>query len=477
MNNNKKKKKMDIISKMIIVGVLGLAVILIVVLSMVLGGGKKKSTNNNKVDQDTEIPVDNNDVNRDIEYEKALGVVQKVDSVNDTLTIFNIDSNESAILNMDSAVDIQDEYGSLMTLVQFNIGDMVETKYDKGKMRPEYVHKTARTWKINKIKGAVVDKEKNTITIGNDKYNYTDELVTIFNGSPFDIKELTEEDVVTLLGYKDNVWTIIMENGHGYISLENHSNFIGGILQIGTNKTVDIKDVTLVAVPVGVHDIVVTNEQLTYETEVMVEKDQRVVINVKDATPRKGMVQFSIVQEGISFSINGETYNDFSEPIPLDYGKYTVKVVKDNYVDWEKELVVNKSFVTFEINLEKKPTYIHIDSPVGVDIYIDGNYIGVIPITSPINPGEHTITLRKDGYYSQMHQLVVEDDGEDSFYTLPKLKVIDKDLVDDSNNSATTPNNNNDNTDNDNSDNNGLDNKESNAEDKDTPSSEDVYDD
>ncbi|GMQ64718.1 PEGA domain-containing protein [Vallitalea maricola] len=471
MNNDKKKKKMDIISKMTIIGALGLAVILIVVFTMVFSSGKKKN-NNNKVDQETEIPVDNNDVSRDIEYERALGVVQKVDTVNDTLTIFNIDSNESATLNMDSAVDIQDEYGSLMTLIQFNKGDMIETKYDKDKMRPEYVHKTAITWKRNKIKGVVVDKEKNTIAIGNDNYNYTGELVTIFNGNPFDINDLTEEDEVTLLGYKDTVWTIIMENGHGYIQLKNHSNFIGGTLQIGTNKTVDIKDVTLVPVSVGVHDIIVTNDQATYETEVMVDKDQKVVVNVKDATPKKGMVQFSVAQEGVSFSINGEVYSDFSEPIPLDYGNYIVKVVKDNYVDWEKELIVNKSFTTFEINLEKKPTYIHVDSPVGVDIYIDGNYIGEIPITTPINPGEHTITLRKDGYYSTMHQLVIEDNGEDAYYTLPKLSKIDKDLINDPNNGTTTPENNINNTDINNAENNG-----SNEEDKDTPSSNDIYDD
>jgi hypothetical protein len=451
---------MDIVSKMLIIGALGLVVILIAAFTIVSSGGKKDRTNSNsKINKDTQEPVDNENKSQGIEYERALGVIQKVDPDNDTLTIFNVDSNQSATLNIDSAVDIQDEYGSLMTLVQFNIGDMIETKYDKDKMRPEYVHKTAKTWKRNKITGIVVDKEKKIITVGNDSYNYTDELVTIFNGNPFNIEDLTKEDEATLSGYKDNVWTIIMENGHGYIQLENHSNFIGGTLQVGTNKTVDIKDVTLVAVPVGVHDILVTNEQLTYETEIMIEKDQKVVVNVKDATPKKGMVQFNIAQEGVSFSLNGKTYSDFSEPILLEYGEYAVKVVKDNYVDLEKRLIVNKSFTTFEINLEKKPTYIHVDSPVGVDIYVDGNYIGVIPITTPIDSGEHTITLRKDGYHSTMHQLVIEDDGQDVYYTFPKLKEIE----------ANTPNSNNNNT-----ETNKVNNDESNEEDEEA-SSDDVY--
>ncbi|GKX28553.1 hypothetical protein SH1V18_10330 [Vallitalea longa] len=425
MDNNKKKKKTDIVTKMTIIGVLGLLVILVVILTIAFSSMKKKPDNKNKGNQD--ITVDNNvdnDGNRDVEYVRALGVIKEVDSENDQLTILNIENNESVTLKIDSAVDIKDEYGSLMTLVQFNVGDMIETKYDKKEKRPDFIHKTAKTWKRSKINEVVVDKEKKTITVGNDIYNYTDDLVTIFNGNSFGMDDLAPEDEVTLMGYKDNVWTIIMEKGHGYISLNNHSNFIGGILEIGTNKTVNIEENTLVAVPVGVHDILVTNDQLTYETEVMVEKDQRVTIDVKDATPRKGMVQFSVAQKDISFTINGETYSDFSKPISLDYGKYTIKIVKDGFVDWENELVVNKPFATFEIDLEKKPTYIHVDSPEGADIYIDGNFIGVLPITTPIEPGEHTITLRRDGYFSKMYEIVVKDNGEDSYQTFPELEKL-----------------------------------------------------
>lgn len=419
--NNKKKKKTDIVTKMTIIGVVGLLLVIAVILTVAFGSMKKKPNDKNTVDQD--ITVDNNvdnDDKQEAKYVRTLGVVKDVDDKNDQLTILDIQNNESVTLKIDSAVDIKDEYGSLMTLVQFNVGDMIETKYDNHEKRPEFIHKTAKTWKRSKIDGVVVDRENKTITVGNDIYNYTDDLVTI----SFDMDNLAPEDEVTLMGYKDNVWTIKLEKGHGYISLNNHSNFIGGILEIGTNKTVNIKQNTLVAVPVGVHDIVVTNDQLTYETEVMVEKDQKVVVDVKDATPRKGMVQFSVAQADVSFSINGETYSDFSTPIPFDYGTYTIKIVKDGYVDWENELIVNKPFTTFEIDLEKKPTYIHVDSPEGADIYIDGNFIGVLPITTPIEPGEHTVTLRRDGYFSKMYEIVVKDNGEDSYQTFPELEEL-----------------------------------------------------
>jgi hypothetical protein len=429
-----KKKKTDIIKKMSIIGIIGLVIILIIIVSLFFSirGKNNKSKSKNKLNSEIETDVDNNLNN--VKYERALAVIRKVDEENNKLMIFNIEDNKEILLNIDSAVDIKDEYGTLMTFIQFNVGDLVETKYDANKLRPEFIHKTAKTWERKKVKGVIIDSENSKLLIGNDAYIYTNELITIFNGKSFDIKDLNIEDEVTLRGYKDKVWTVTLENGHGYIVFKNHSNFVGGLVEIGLNKTEDIKEVTKIAVPVGVHNIVATKDTLTYETEIMVDKDQEVIVDLGKAAPRTGMVQFNIVQDNIAFTINGKTYNDFSEPINLEYGTYNIKIVKENYINWEKQLVVDKPFVEFDINLEKKPMYIHINTPEGADVYIDGNFIGVVPTTTPIDKGDHTITLRKDGYYSKMHQLSVEDKGEDYYLTFPTLEKINKETENKENN-------------------------------------------
>lgn len=419
-----KKKKMDIVTKMTIIGVGGLVCVTVIILLMTFMN--KPAKNRKPVDgaehnaQDTQT----ND-NGDIQYARALAVIKNVDSSNNMLTILNIETNDVVSLAIDSAVDMKDEYDSLLTLVQFNIGDMVETKYDTASNRPEYVHITAKTWERKSISGLHVDAEKHTITIGNDQYGYADEAVSVFNGDFMNIGDIKPEDKVTLRGYQDKVWTLIMESGHGFITLKNHSYFVGGVLEIGISKMVDIEDVTSVVVPVGVHNIVVTKDELNYETEVMVANGQKVLIDVSDASPRMGIVEVNVFQEGIEFTINDKVYNDFSEPISLEYGTYNIKVVKDQYVDWEKELVVNQPFTKFDINLEKKPIFLHVDSPEGVDIYINGNFSGKIPISIPIDPGNYTVTLRKDGYYSKMHPARVEDDGKDAYWTFEPLKKME----------------------------------------------------
>lgn len=420
-----KKKKMDIVTKMTIIGVAGLVCVTILILAMTFMNKSDKKKKLVDGDGNTIPGTEASDSNKDIEYARALAVIKNVDINNNKLTVLNIENNDVVELAIDSAVDMKDEYDSLLTLSQFNIGDIIETKYDQTSKRPEFVHITAKIWERKSITGLNVDSDKNTITIGNDQYGYTEELVSLFNGDFMAIGDINPEDKVTIRGYQDKVWTVIMESGHGYITLKNHSYFVGGVLEIGISKMVDIEQVTSVVVPVGVHNVVVTKDDLTYEAEVMVANGQEAVIDVSDASPRMGMVEFSVLQEDIMFSINGEVYSDFSEPISLEYGTYKIKVVKDQYVDWEKELVVNQPFTEFEINLEKKPLFLHVDSPVGVDIYINGNYIDVIPLSAPIDPGNYTVTLRKDGYYSKMYTVKVEDDGKDAYWTFKPLEKME----------------------------------------------------
>lgn len=450
-----KKKPMDIVTKMTIIGIAGLVVITVVIIAMSLlnKSGKKPKTVDNK--QQTEVTETNNTDGKDIEYGRAIAVVKKVDTSNSKLIVLDVETNNVITLAIDGAVDLKDEYGTLLTLIQLNMGDLVETKYDKNSLRPEYVHKTAKNWVRKSITGVTVDPETKTLSIGNDQYAYTSELISLFNGEVMDIGTLHPEDKVTLSGYQDKVWTVVMENGHGYITLKNHSYFIGGTLEIGISKMADIEETTSIVVPEGVHYVVATKDDLTHEAEVMVANGQEVVIDVSDASPRTGLVQFRVLQEGIQFSINGQVYSDFSEPISLEYGTYNIKVVKDQFVDFENELVVNKAFTEFEINLEKKPLFLHVNDPKGVEIYIDGNYLGQIPVSTPIEPGDYRITLRQDGFYSKTHTIKVLDDGQDDYIRLPDLMAIEQvdpaetsqPSQDNWNNNSDNPSGNNDTTD------------------------------
>lgn len=415
-----KKKKMDIVTKMSIVGALGLVCILILV-SIISFAIKDKTPkkNNNNGNEAIETEVDTQD--EDAEFVRAIAMVKEVNPGENTLDIIDIEQGSNVTLKIDGAVDIKDEYGTLLTLAQLDLGDIIETKYDKNTLRPESVQITGQTWERKNVQNLLYDQENKTIQVGNDIFKYTDDLVILYGGEPISYDKLDPVDQVSVKGYKDTIWTITLEKSHGTIKLKNHEKFIGGTIEFG-KTTQEITEETEIKVLVGVQNIVIAKEGMTsYITQVIVEEGQEVVIDVGAVLPTAGNVSFTVIPSDVKLYIDNKLYSDLSKPIPLDFGTYTLRVEKENYVPYESQLVINEAFMTVEINMNKNPMYIHVDQPAGCELYIDSNYIGIIPVNAPIDPGPHSITIRKDGYYSKMHSIQVDDTGKDVYFTFPEL--------------------------------------------------------
>jgi hypothetical protein len=413
-NNNK-----DIIYKMGLIGIVGLLGIIIATIVILQPSSKDKEINKNNVSKE-------NNKNEEIkEFNSVLGVIKEVDIENDKLVILDIENEETITLMLDSSVEILDSYGTDIAFIQLGIGDIIQSKYDIEKMKPEYVHISNITWNRKDIKNMHIDEDKKTIQMGNDLYKFNDNLVTVYKNKPFKLSELTTADELVILGYRDTVWSIKKVTGHGLIRLKNHRNFVGGSLEVGNRKVIDIKDDTTVTMRSGVYNIVISKEGMSpYVTEIFLEEDEEIVIDVGNVKPKMGTVEFNIVQDNAVLYIDGKIV-DYKDPVSLDFGKYDLKVKKSNFTTWERELVVNQAYIMLEINMEQEPVYIHVDNPIGCELYIDASYIGKIPVSSPISPGDHVITIRKQGYYSKIQKIHIDDKSEDNYFTFPNLIKMD----------------------------------------------------
>lgn len=415
----KQKKGMDIVTKMSIVGGLGLVCILIVVgiIAFAIKDKGEDKVREKPVGNEVTKPAENTEAK---DVLRTLAVIKENNLENQELSIVDIENGLYIKLKIDGAVDIKDEYGTLLTVAQLKMGDIIESKYDKNTMRAESVHITAQTWERKNIQKLVVDEENKTIQLANDLYKYTSDLVTTFNGEVLNLDQLDPVDTVTVKGYKDTVWTISLEKTHGFIVLMNHGKFIGGTIDIG-KTTYDVTETTKITVPIGVHNVIVAKEGMSsFITQIMVEEKKEVEIDVGAALAEDGIVSFNILPSDVTLYINNEK-KDFSQPLALDFGSYSLRVEKENYMPWESTLVVNKAVMVVDINMNQQPTFIHVDNPVGSSLYIDGNYIGIVPIEAPISLGYHEITLKKEGYYSKGHPIQIDELGRDAYFTFPEL--------------------------------------------------------
>lgn len=64
---------------------------------------------------------------------------------------------------------------------------------------------------------------------------------------------------------------------------------------------------------------------------------------------------------------------------------------------------------------------IQVTAPAGAEVYLDGNYMGLAPVSFHKTSGTHTITLRKDGYKTKSYTVYLDDSSEDTTYTFSDM--------------------------------------------------------
>lgn len=67
---------------------------------------------------------------------------------------------------------------------------------------------------------------------------------------------------------------------------------------------------------------------------------------------------------------------------------------------------------------------ITIKLPLGASVYVDGEYVGIVPVSFPKVVGTHTITLYKPGYLIKSYTIQAKDDGKDDEHSFPDLIIL-----------------------------------------------------
>lgn len=80
---------------------------------------------------------------------------------------------------------------------------------------------TDDVWEKKNFADVEVDTTAGTISNGVTSYEYDKNTLFIYNGDFIKDEDLNKEDVVTLKGVGDTVWTVTVEKYHGFIELKN----------------------------------------------------------------------------------------------------------------------------------------------------------------------------------------------------------------------------------------------------------------
>ena len=371
-------------------------------------------------------------------------VVRKNDD--STITFMNLATGKNYTLSYTGATTIWDKYGEAMSMAQLSEGDIVDVKFLRGKKRLADIALNKDTFVYTDVTKYEINELTKTFTIVKEAFQYTDDTVIVSNGQEIELMDLNEADVLTVRGIGTTIHSIAVEKGHGYLKLANDEYFIGGWIEIGSKMIRQITDGMLLVVPEGKYEVLFTNGGNSGTKKVTIGRDEEVTVDIGDIEIKEiqyGKVIFTMNPTDAFLYIDGKLV-DTSQAVTLEYGIHQLIAMATGYDTLTKYIKVGQESagvsITMEVTTDEdddekdeddeddKDTIdisssykVYIDTPEKVEVYLNGNYVGISPVSFAKKPGTHTITLRKNGYVTRSYTIEIGSEEKDVTFSFADL--------------------------------------------------------
>ena len=399
-------------------------------------------------------------------YDSAdTAVIKQINQSKQTITFYNIVRKRSYTLNFDGTTGLYDKYGSSISIEQVNAGDIVDVLFLKEKKMLASLKMSESSFELQEVKRFNINEKTKEIIIGENTYRFEDELLIFSKGKPAQLMDINQVDTLNVQGIDRTVYSVSVDKGHGYLRLKNDEYFWGGWIEVGQEIIRPIEEGMLLVVPEGKYDVVLSTKGLTDVRSVTIKRDKETELDIgnlkKDEDLKKyGTLIIAVSPDTAAVYIDGQEA-DISGPCKVEYGIHQLMAKAEGYQTVTQYIKVGQESAALEIVMEKETAEsvssnstnssvsgndaasasggrLTIDAPDDVEVYVDGSYVGITPISFAKSEGIHVITLRKSGYETKSYTINISNASTNesmSFSELVKEEVeVDEDeKVDDQN--------------------------------------------
>ncbi len=398
-------------------------------------------------------------------YDSAdTAVLVEKDTNDHTVTFLNLNRSRQYTLSYDGTTKFSDKYGESISLKQIQPGDIVDVKFLKKTKHLTNMMLSATAWKNEEVAKYEMNHVRGEVSIGSDIYKLTDDTRYFSDGQVIEAMDINASDVLSFQGIDNQVLSVSVDRGHGYLRLLNDESFVGGWIEIGQTTIQRITEGMLLVLPEGSYQVNISHRGGGGIRDVIINRNEETTLDIGDmevAKAQTGMILFSLSPSNADLYIDG-VETDASEPVTLEYGIHQLIVKADGYKSITQYIRVGQASAGVNVVLESatgdededkkddkedekdkdddvtdvsKSYYsVHVDAPEDVEVYVDGDYVGIAPCSFKKDPGPHVVTLRRNGYKTRSYTIQVDDEEKDislSFAELVKVgSVSDSDVSD-----------------------------------------------
>lgn len=381
----------------------------------------------------------NNEIeNENIYVSFAQGIYKGHNSETGEFYFYRLGSNEEVTLLYDGTTTITDKYSQPMSIEMLRPSDIINIAYSAELQKAGAIVITPEVLTLSNISKYSVDESGQSITVGDETYFFDANAVLFSNGFELTPNQLISKDIITLNTIDKKVYSLTVDDGHGYLQLINEDSLVGGWIEIGNQVISQVMNDMMITVPEGTYTVRLTNTGIEEYREVTIHRNEVTELNLGDivsTVPEKGVVSFSISPQNAVVYLDG-SYIDHTMKMKIPVGVHEITVSSSGYStvtqyfevtginqNVEVDLVNETVTSTVSGNTVNKNLYatVTIEAPVDAEVYEDNIYKGITPRSYQKTPGTHTITLHRNGYVTVSYTIYVEDDGLDQSFSFPEL--------------------------------------------------------
>ena len=410
-----------------------------------------------------------------VQYDSSdTAIVVKADR--NSVTLRNLDKGRSYTLAITGTSRITGSYGSLMTGEQLVRGALVDVTFMREFKTLSNLTLCREAFSYTGVTDFDLGESRGKARIGGATLELPSDTPVLTEDGVTDIYSVGKWDTISVYGLGHTIESISVDRGHGFISLKNDEDVLGGWIEVGNTVITEVSEGMVLTVPEGDYEVVFDSSKMLAKKKITVERGKETVIDLKEAKVeilRQGKVTVELSPEEAKLFVDGAEALS-KEDILMDYGMHRLDMEAEGYVSLTKVINVGSETARFRFSLQKAPTVepeketeseeessteapievkkpenandnenslsgntlkgssslmsgeltentVYIKEPTGATLTLDGKEMGLVPISFPKVVGTHVLTFSKDGAVTHGYTVYFYDDGEDMTYSFPEL--------------------------------------------------------
>jgi len=297
---------------------------------------------------------------------ETLAVVLEVDTEVKMITVYDVEAEKQKKLVYTGATTFFDGYGVQQAASQLQKGGLyrftINTKEEWISTACEAVDRREKPENTTVWEKTGVDYltiAQNKISFRGQNYRYSDGICVMSNGRQITLGDIQPTvDIVTVRGVGQTIHEIVVTKGHGYITLENHEDFIGGVITIGSTRVDSIYEKSSYLVREGTYKVTVECGAYEGEETITVARDANAVFDAFDygsGPVKRGWLTINVDPLGADLYIDG-TRTAYTDGVELEYGTYRFEFSEGGYISYNATVLIDQPKQSLSVFLIEQKT-------------------------------------------------------------------------------------------------------------------------